>query len=189
MPCTYNIQSTIVALTAITSLLLPVANKVNWATRTLWYCSTLSAFLSVVLSCKHQQFIGNLILTDEEEDNQRWLRYLHDENNKAKPQFSVVLLLSGTSMFFDLSLCLYIIGLAVYLGCLMTGNIDPDTGESDSRNIFILFLVFTTLVSFVHLLLDHLVKTGPLQKWKDIRSCIESKVPAFTMRRKASVRT
>ncbi|KAF8858448.1 hypothetical protein BDZ45DRAFT_399002 [Acephala macrosclerotiorum] len=165
-----SVGSTIVALIAITSLLFPVATKVSWLTRILWYSSTLSAFLAVMFSCKHQRFIDNLLFA-EEEDGWAWKKLLHDgsEENPAKPRLAVVLLLSGTTMFFDLSLFLYVIGLAVYLGCIMTGNIDADTGEPDSRTVLIIFVVFAILCPFVYLLLDNLTCPGWEQGWECFR--------------------
>jgi hypothetical protein len=103
-----------------------------------------------MFSCKHQQFIGSLLLAEEdsewaskkllpaEEDSEwaskklrlaedsewAWKKLLHKGARKqsAKPRLSIVLLLSCTEMFFQLSLFMYVIGLMVYLGCVMTGD-------------------------------------------------------------------
>jgi hypothetical protein len=124
----------------------------------------LSAFLSVAFSCKHQRFIGNLLLA---KDLWEFKKFLHDgsKGGAAKPQLGVVLLLSGTKMFFDLSLMLYTVGLGVYLGCVWQGGVDTDAGQTDSRNIFVWFLIFLFLYSSVYVALDSLTNTGRLQGW------------------------
>jgi hypothetical protein len=52
---------------------------------------------------------------------------------------SVVLLLSGTKMFFDSAMISYTVGLGIYLGSVWQQNLDPHSSD-DSRNIFIVFL-------------------------------------------------
>jgi len=141
-----------------------------------------------MFSCQHQRYIGYILLAQTEKELQN---LLHDRNdNRVQiPKFNLVLLLSGTMMFFELSLFLYVIGLAVYLGCLTKGNIDPDSGEPDNRNIFILFLVFTTLCSLVYLLLDYLTDIEPLIGWDRLLKCYKGKHQFDTMRNDASDQT
>jgi hypothetical protein len=59
-------------------------------------------------------------------------------DKKARP-LSVVLLLSGTNMFFDSAMISYTVGLGIYLGSVWQQNLDPHSSD-DSRNIFIVFL-------------------------------------------------
>jgi len=159
-------KSTIIALIAVTSLLLPFTSEVNWLSRALWIASMVSAFLSVAFSCKHQRFIGNLLLA---KSLWEFKKFLHDslKTDPAKPKLGVVLLLSGTKTFFDLSLMLYVIGLGVYLGCVSQGRADKDTGEAsaDNLNVFIWFLVFAFLCYITYWAMDHLTNTGHLQGW------------------------
>jgi hypothetical protein len=146
----------------------------------------LSAFISVAFSCKHQRFIGNLLLANG--DNLwEFKKFLHEGKKKdpAKPKLKVVLLLSGTRTFFEHSLMLYTIGLGVYLGCLSQGgpkSADADAGQADNRNIFIWFFVFAFLYCFVYLVMDYLSNTRHLHGWtchlkwfRDLQ--VEHKVP------------
>jgi hypothetical protein len=157
------------ALIAVTSLLLPLTSGVNWLSRSLWIASMLSAFVSVAFSCKHQRFIGNLLLADKR-DLWEFKKFLHDGKKKdpAKPKLKVVLLLSGTRTFFEHSLMLYTIGLGVYLGCLSQGgptSKEAGPGQTDNRNTFIWFFVFAFFYCFVYLLMDFITNTRHLHGW------------------------
>lgn len=177
-----SVGSTIVALIAVTSLLLPSVSKVHWLCSGLWITSMLTAFLSVGFSCKHQRFLGNLLLSDDE-DLWEFKKFLHEGNKDtaATPRLGVVLLFSGTKMFFDTSLILYAAGLAVYLGCVWKQDLNTDAGENYSRNIFILFLIVVSLCCFVYVGLDIMTSTIRLRGWAcylkwyrdGIRPCME----------------
>ncbi|KAE9370945.1 hypothetical protein N431DRAFT_559976 [Stipitochalara longipes BDJ] len=138
-----SVGSSIAALIAITSQLLPFTNQVHWLCRAFWTFSVLSAFLSAAFACKHTRFINNILL---ESDRDPWQikKWFQKDNNPCKPAhppLSVVLLLSGTKMFFDSAVISYVIGLAIYLGFVWQQNLDKDTSQDDCRKIFIVFLV------------------------------------------------
>ena len=123
-----------------------------------------SAFLSVAFSCKHQRFLGNLYLA---RDLWEFKKFFHDgrKDQTAKPDLCVVLLLSGTKMFFDLALLLYAVGLGVYLGSVWLSGTDADAEVNDSRNIFIWFLISVFLCCCVYWGLDRMTDTGHKQGW------------------------
>ncbi|KAH8794485.1 hypothetical protein F5882DRAFT_397808 [Hyaloscypha sp. PMI_1271] len=136
-----SVGSTVIALIAVTSLILPLTSGVNWLSRSLWIASMLSAFISVAFSCKHQRFIGNLLLADK---GGLWefKKFLHDGKKKdpAKPKLKVILLLSGTRTFFEHSLMLYTICFSVYLSCLSQGepmSKEASPRQANNRNILI----------------------------------------------------
>jgi hypothetical protein len=136
MRANVRFKSTVVALIAITSLILPFTSDVNWVSRSFWISSVLSAFLSVAFSCKHQRFVGAFLCA---KDLWEFKMFLHDgpQWKPAKPKLSVVLLLSATKHFCDLALILYVLGLGVYLGGLSQGDPDKAAAPNSSRNIFI----------------------------------------------------
>jgi hypothetical protein len=126
----------------------------------------LSAFLSVAFSCKHQRFIGTLMLTNDWRGRYEFKKFLYDPKARAAtPKLGVVLLLSGAKMFFDTSLMLYIVGLGVYLGSVWQKAVDKSAGQTESRNIFILFVVFAGLYFFLYQAMDRLTDTSRLQGW------------------------
>ncbi|CZR68539.1 uncharacterized protein PAC_18438 [Phialocephala subalpina] len=148
----------------------PFSNEVNWLAPAFWIASMLSAFLSVTMPCKHQFFMGTLILADDERDLREFKKFLHHNPHgpAARPKLGVVLLLSSAKMFFDMALMLYIISLGVYLGGVWQRGSDKGAdmpGQMDSRNTFIWFLAFTVLFIFLYLAIDRLTNTGPMQGW------------------------
>jgi len=129
------------ALIAVTSLILPLTSGVNCLSRSLWIASMLSAFISVAFSCKHQRFIGNLLLANKH-DLWEFKKFLHDGKKKdpAKPKLKVMLLLSSTRTFFEHSLMLDTIGFGVYIGCLSQGepmSKEASPRQADNRNILL----------------------------------------------------
>jgi hypothetical protein len=176
MGANVRFKSTVVALIAITSLLLPFTSDVNWVSRSFWISSMLSAFLSVAFSCKHQRFVGTFLCA---KDLWEFKKFLHDgpQWKPAKPKLSVVLLLSGTKNFFDLSLILYVVGLGVYLGGLLQGGADKDAAPNSSRNIFIWFMVFAVLYLIAYVAMDCLTNTGHLRGWMCHLNWYEEKFP------------
>lgn len=169
------VQSTVVALIAINSLLLQFTSQVHWVAGVMWIVSMLSAFLSVLLACKQQKFIGSLLFEEEQEQKwdckeqeqechckakeeeshckaeeeerlpkaKNWLKEMKDKGKFRKPRLFVVILLSSSKAALGYALMTYVIGLGVYLGIVWQNNLDVDAGHFDSRNIFIVFLIYT----------------------------------------------
>jgi hypothetical protein len=110
----------------------------------------LSAFLSVLFVCKHQMIIGHLVLIEEHQEHQehhegssRTNDLLKEEgSSNTTPRLSAVLLFSISRAFFDYALVAYIIGLGTYLGFVWQYSLDVQAGPFDSRNIFIVFMVY-----------------------------------------------
>lgn len=165
------VGSSIAALIGITSQLFEHASQVHWLCRAFWNFSVFSAFLSAAFACKHTRFINNILLED---NYNTWhlKKWFHkgEDTSPAHPPLSVVLLLSGTEMFFDTSVISYAIGLGIYLGCVYQRNLhvsqDKDTSQEDSRNIFILYL----LSGFTCFSIYFLIRLSPhpreLAEWK-----------------------
>ena len=138
----------------------------------------LSAFVSVTFACKHQKFIGNILLENipQGRPNALWgfKRWFQESGNKgdkgktrpAKPRLPIVLLLSGTKMFFNWSLIAYVVGLGVYLGSMWRRGLDADASPSDSRNIFIVFLLCATIWYCVYFALVFFANLGELEGWR-----------------------
>lgn len=117
----------------------------------------LSAFLSVLFVCKHQMVIGHLVLIEEHQEHQEHQKQpehhegssrtndlLRKEGSSSNtiPRLSAVLLFSISRAFFDYALVAYIIGLGTYLGFVWQNHLDVQAGYFDSRNIFIVFMVY-----------------------------------------------
>jgi hypothetical protein len=119
-------------------------DKVHWLCHAAWNFSVFSAFLSATLACKHTRFINNILLVKEYHvwDIKKWFHH-GSKTCPAHPPLLVVLLLSGTEMFFKTSIIAYAIGLGIYLGCVWQQNLD--SSRDDSRNIFIWCLVWGIL--------------------------------------------
>ena len=60
----------------------------------------------------------------------------------VRGSFSSAQMLQTPSYLINISLGLFVTGLAVYLGFLWTRDLDTNAGPNDSRNVFIIFLVF-----------------------------------------------
>jgi hypothetical protein len=178
-----------VALIAITSMLFDVTSKVHWIARALWIVSMLSAFFSVFSACRQQRVIGR-IQHEDPQYIQEWMiaeSEPHSTPRKStspkgstspkttgestpsckatdpfpKPRISVVLLLSVSRTFLDIALWTYIIGLAVYLGCVWRNNLDADATQFDIRNICIFFWTYTAFCIFAYSLLKSLSSYRP----------------------------
>jgi hypothetical protein len=133
---------------AITSLLLPSANQVNWVARALWLVSVLSAFTSVFFSCRRQSILGRLwcpenleLLREEFRGSSRTARG-KNETKVVMPRFKIVIMFSLCAWFLKAAVLTYIIGLGVYLGLMWRDNLDGDAEYFGDRNIFIVFLVY-----------------------------------------------
>jgi hypothetical protein len=87
--------------------------------------------------------------------SRRWLRRDRGKEKFPIPRLTLVLMLSISKAFFDYALTAYIIGLGVYLGFVWQKNLDVDAGNSDSRNIFVVFSAYTGFCFCVYLLLAY----------------------------------
>jgi hypothetical protein len=154
---------------AITSLSLPFASQVHWITRALWVVSMLSAFLSVLLVCKQQRFIGRVIIDEQKyKNNSKYERKFKEKMGECAdkvriPRLSVVFLLCVSKTFLDYAIGAYVLGLGVYLGFVWHNSLDVDTGRYDSRNIFIVFLIYTCFCIFI------LFLVGAPYQWEECR--------------------
>jgi hypothetical protein len=154
---------------AITSLLLPFTSQVHWMTGALWVASMLSAFLSVMFVCQKQRFIGRLLIHEKRNEKrpcekEKFRSKMREGDSKLNiPRLSVVLLLCASKTFLNYAIVAYVLGLGVYLGFVWQNSLDADAGRDDSRNIFIVFLIFTCFC----LCIIHLVPNPNLEEWRD----------------------
>jgi hypothetical protein len=128
----------------------------------------LSAFFSVFFACKQQRLIGSFWLGGQtgSVNSRKWLRRKGSTEQCPVPRLSMVFLLSISKTFFDYALMMYIIGLGVYLGSVWQNNLDVYAGSSNSRNIFIVFMIYAGFCICVYCLL---VYTDPyeLNQWSE----------------------
>jgi hypothetical protein len=158
---------------------------VHWLCHAFWTFSVLSAFLSAAFAGKHTRYLNNVLLED---DRDPWLLKRWFQNgtqyDKAQPLLSIVLLLSGTKMFFDSAVISYIIGLGIYLGFVWQQSLDEDTSQDDSRNIFIVFLISAFFGFCIYTLVD-ISPRCELREWSDLLNQHENgKVPYICVMRK-----
>jgi hypothetical protein len=137
---------------------------VHWLCRAFWTFSIFSAFLSAAFACKHTTFI-NAILLDDDPEVKQWFQEGGLEG-EAHPPLSVVLLLSGTKMFFDSAMISYAVGLGIYLGSVWLQNLDPHSSPDDSRSIFIVFLVSAAFCFSAFSLLEFSPHPKEQDEWK-----------------------
>lgn len=124
--------------------------------------------MAIAFSCKHQRFLGNL-LVERPDDTWAWKGWFQcgEKTDKPKPRLDVIFLLSATKMFLDWSLITYVIGLGIYLGKIWISQRGADTGTRDSLNIFIVFLVFGTAFVGILTIVDGIPHEREAKSWAD----------------------
>jgi hypothetical protein len=142
-------------------------------TRALWVVSMLTAFLSVLFVCQKQRFIGRVLFYETMFEDQpcvvakfrKRMRECHPVGHPVIPRLPLVLLLCAPKTFLDYAIVAYVLGLGVYLGFVWQNSLDVDAGHNDSRNIFIVFLIFTCF----YFCILHLMPDPNLKEWSDFR--------------------
>jgi hypothetical protein len=119
---------------------LPSLKEVYWLASASWVFSIVSGLLSVHYAGNQQNVISRLHDEDEIKD------WILDKENKYHehfpiPSFSSVLIISSSKVLLNFALMTYIIGLGIYLGFVWQSNLGVNADQSDSRNIFIAFLI------------------------------------------------
>jgi hypothetical protein len=131
-------QGTIIALIAITSLLLPSLEQAHWVARAFWIFSLLTSCFSAHHACNLRRALSRL----KKCDIKIWMTdSLRSKDNCELPCVLAVIMISCPKQLLRYALPAYIIGLGVYLGSLWHYQLDTAVGHNDSRNIFIVFLV------------------------------------------------
>jgi len=158
--------SSIAALIGITTMaiFIDLSIKVHWLCRASWNFSVFCAFLSAFFACKHTNFINNILLEDS---GRAWRvkKWFHSgkKDDDAHPPFATVLLLSGTEAFFDTAVFAYIIGFSIFLGGVWQNNLEDS--QTDSRNIFVLYLVSGIFCFCVYFSLRFAPHTREAEEW------------------------
>ena len=114
--------------------------------------------------------------------------FAHYEEALPTPDDTISLfsaqMLAIPSVSINISLTSFLTGLAVYLAFLWTRNLDSDAGPSDSRNVFVIFMVFVFVYGlfywFPNLLKSREILAFQLQRrfeqgFRDLRATIKSR--------------
>lgn len=146
-------QGAIIAQVALTALSLPNLSQAHWTARAFLLFATVAGCLSVYYACKLQRVVGKLYRPDM---IRNWLRVgSHGEvlkmsskkaalkTKESKASLSAIFLLSAPYSMMSFSILAFIIGLAVYQGFTWTRALDTAAGQTNSRNIFIAYIVST----------------------------------------------
>ncbi len=138
-------QGAIIAQVALTALSLPNLSLAHWTARAFLLFATVAGCLSVYYACRLQRTVGKLYRPEMVRDwltvGSRWKISEIAEDRKAA--LSAVFLLSAPYTMMSYSILAFITGLAIYQGFVWMRDLDPAAGATNSRNIFIAYIVST----------------------------------------------
>lgn len=135
-------QGAIIAQVAITALSLPRLSSTHWVARSLFLLAVIAGCLSVYFCCAVRRTIGALYHPKLIRD---WLilppgKEQHSKSTR-KASLAAILIISAPYNLMELSIISLLTGLAVYQGFTWTRSLDTEAGHSDSRDVFITYLV------------------------------------------------
>ena len=149
-------QGAIIAQVALTALSLPNLSLAHWTARAFLLFATVAGCLSVYYACKLQRTVGKLY---RPEMVRRWLTVgsrwgVPELAKNRKAALSAVFLLSAPYTMMSYSILAFVTGLAIYQGFTWTRNLDTAAGATNSRNVFIAYIVSTGYCQIFFLSVD-----------------------------------
>lgn len=165
------------------ALTLPNLSQTHWLARGSWILSLVSALMAVYFAGRQAREMGRLFRgrliriwirkgdTNIEAilsgDSTPYQQKILDWNDSELPQQilapapSSVLTVSAPGMLLSASLNFLLIGLGIYFGFTWTRGLDTSASPSDSRNVFIIFIVGLLVCSGVYTLSGIVQAKGP----------------------------
>ncbi|KAK3312334.1 hypothetical protein B0H66DRAFT_485609 [Apodospora peruviana] len=150
------VAGAIVAQIAITALSLVDLSQTHWSARGLFTFSLVSSIIAVYYASRQHRIMGRCLNARqvkawiENNDDLRPFAVLvllfGDERSSQlprlkKPAASSILTISAPIMLLSTSLNCFLGGFGVYLGLTWTKELDEDANSSDSRNVFLTYII------------------------------------------------
>ena len=132
---------------AITGLSLLSLSSTYWIARAFFLLAVVSGCISVYYACVLQRIVGKLYRPDQ---IRNWLRLpppadKEEEGDIYRASLAAVLIVGAPFIMIKFSIVLFLLGLVVYQGFTWTRSLDPSAGIGGSRDVFISFMVGTSV--------------------------------------------
>ncbi|PMD61068.1 uncharacterized protein K444DRAFT_558904, partial [Hyaloscypha bicolor E] len=163
------IAGTILAQVALTSFSLPNLSQAHWTARAAFLLSLVSGCLAVFYASLLQRTLGNirtpqlvkewwrgstpstsitlLDSTVRREVLEFWSNRSDfdkrpvEENLKLQSSVAAAILMSSPSMMINFAVGAFLAGIGIYFGFVWKHDLDPISSRTDSRSVFICFLL------------------------------------------------
>ncbi|KAK4445175.1 hypothetical protein QBC34DRAFT_413654 [Podospora aff. communis PSN243] len=144
------VAGTIVAQIAITALSLSGLSQAHWAARGLFTFSLVSSIIAVYYASSQHRTIGRCLNASQIRawivNNEGWGGVGFYDTRKCmgtvrKPCASSILSISAPVLLLSASLNSFLAGFGVYLGFVWTRNLDGEATTSDSRGVFLVYVI------------------------------------------------
>lgn len=141
------VAGAIIAQVALTALSLPSLSLAHWTARACLLFATVAGCLSVYYACTLSRDVGKCYQPQLVRD---WLSLMTpkrrtevDDKKERTASLSGIFILSAPYTMMSYSILAFITGLAIYQGFVWTRALDTDAGKTNSRNVFIAYIVST----------------------------------------------
>ena len=142
-------KGAIIAQVALTALSLPSLSLAHWTARAFLLFATVAGCLSVYYACSLSRDIGKCNqpeavrdwLTAATPNRSEIVSSVLDKKERKNASLSAIFVLSAPYTMMSYSILAFVIGLAIYQGYVWTTTLDTDAGKTNSRNVFIAYIV------------------------------------------------
>ncbi|KAH8768849.1 hypothetical protein F5883DRAFT_63347 [Diaporthe sp. PMI_573] len=162
------VAGTILAQIAITALSLSNLSQAHWTARGFFTFSLVSSIISVYYASQQHRVLSRFLSSEEirawmrrkseQEENKRWMPTKRasksDPDIDILPSITSVLTYSAPNALLSASVCAFLVGLGIYLGFVWTNDLDQSASPSDSRAVFVTYIVSVSVCYSLYSLSD-----------------------------------